>query len=380
MRLRLLKMKKILATGTVLNRRAEDAIDVRFDVLLPQITGECFIENKTLKGNYRYDSDFGTATTNVINTYQKFNGEVLVSSNSIPSYDNITLDTYNKVIKFSSSNVSGDTFTFDQQHGLYTGEIVYYKPNTILGDDQFIEGDDPIQSSTINKFSNLNEGVYFVKRVGKNNSFSIKLAKSLSDLNDEKFITPTSDFPIIDNTFTYQVFYNKKIAPQKIYRKLVEPIKKQDEYNTQPGFSGILKNGVEILNYKSNDQIIFGDIKSMEIVNGGENYDVINPPILNISDVTGVGATGICGVTGQLEELRIVDPGFDFVSTPTVSIRGGNPKTEAKVNVETIDVINRINFLGESGGGITTYVALGVGATDATIGFSTFTNSSLEKR
>ena len=137
--------EKILATGTVLNRRAEDAIDVRFDVLLPKITGECFIENKTLKGNYRYDSDFGTATTNVINTYQKFNGEVLVSSNSIPSYDNITLDTYNKVIKFSSSNVSGDTFTFDQQHGLYTGEIVYYKPNTILGDDQFTEGDDPIQ-------------------------------------------------------------------------------------------------------------------------------------------------------------------------------------------------------------------------------------------
>ena len=363
---------KILATGTVLNRRAEDAIDVRFDVLLSKITGECFIENKTLKGNYRYDSDFGTATTNVINTYQKFNGEVLVSSNSIPSYDNITLDTYNKVIKFSSSNVSGDTFTFDQQHGLYTGEIVYYKPNTILGSDQFIEGDDPIQSSTINKFSNLNEGVYFVKRVGKNNSFSIKLAKSLSDLNDEKFITPTSDFPIIDNTFTYQVFYNKKIAPQKIYRKLVEPVKKQDEYNTQPGFSGILKNGVEILNYKSNDQIIFGDIKSMEIVNGGENYDVINPPILNISDVTGVGATGICGVTGQLEELRIVDPGFDFVSTPIVSIRGGNPKTEASVNVETVDIINRVNFLGESGGGITTYVALGVGATDATIGFSTF--------
>ena len=161
----------------MLNRRAEDAIDVRFDVLLPKITGECFIENKTLKGNYRYDSDFGTTATNVINNiYQKFNGEVLVSSNSIPSYDNITLDTYNKVIKFSSSNVSGDTFTFDQQHGLYTGEIVYYKPNTILGDDQFTEGDDPIQSSTI-KFSNLNEGVYFCQRVGKNNSFSIKLAR-----------------------------------------------------------------------------------------------------------------------------------------------------------------------------------------------------------
>ena len=66
-----------------------------------------------------------------------------------------------------------------------------------------------------------------------------------------------------------------------------------------------MKNGVEILNYKSNDQIIFGDIKSME-TNGGENYDVINPPILNISDVTGVGATGICGVTGQLEEQELL--------------------------------------------------------------------------
>ncbi|MDB4343787.1 YHYH protein [Schleiferiaceae bacterium] len=363
---------QVLAKGTVNNRRAEDTVDIRFNVLLPSLTGEFFLENKTLKGNYRYDSEFGTATTNVINTYQKFNGEVLISSNSIPSYDNITLDTYNKVIKFSSSNVNGDTFTFNQQHGLYTGEIVYYKPNTILGDEQFIEGDDSVQTVTINKFSNINEGVYFVKRVGKNNSFSIKLAKSLSDLNEEKFITPLSDVSIIDNTFTYQVFYNKKISPQKIYRKLVDPVKKQDEYNTQPGFSGILKNGVEILNYKSNDQIFFGDIKSMEIVNGGENYDVVNPPILNISDVTGIGATGICGVIGQLEEIRIVDPGFDFVSNPTVSITGGNPVTEALVNVETVDTVNRVNFLGESGGGITTHVALGVGATDATIGFSTF--------
>ena len=119
----------VVSNGTVLNRRGEDAVDVRFDILLSSLTGEYFIKNKVLKGNYRYTSEFGSAITNVLNTYQKFNGEVLISSNSIPSYDNITLDTYNKVITFSSSNVSGDTFTFNQQHGLYTGEIIYYKPN-----------------------------------------------------------------------------------------------------------------------------------------------------------------------------------------------------------------------------------------------------------
>ena len=49
---------------------------------------------------------------------------------------------------------------------------------------------------------------------------------------------------------------------------------------TVPGKTGMLINGVEINNYKSTDVIYFGPIKDVNILSGGENYDVINPPII----------------------------------------------------------------------------------------------------
>ena len=48
-------------------------------------------------------------------------------------------------------------------------------------------------------------------------------------------------------------------------------------------------NGVEILNYKSNDSIFYGSIQNVEVVSKGEDYDVINPPILQTNDSVGAG-------------------------------------------------------------------------------------------
>ena len=58
---------------------------------------------------------------------------------------------------------------------------------------------------------------------------------------------------------------------------------------TPPGKTGILINGVEINNYKSTDVMYFGPIQDVNILSGGKNYDVINPPIINVS--TGIGVT-----------------------------------------------------------------------------------------
>ena len=42
----------------------------------------------------------------------------------------------------------------------------------------------------------------------------------------------------------------------------------------------MLINGVEIRNYKSDDKIYYGTLKSIEVLNGGNNYDVINLPLI----------------------------------------------------------------------------------------------------
>ena len=47
-------------------------------------------------------------------------------------------------------------------------------------------------------------------------------------------------------------------------------------------------------------------------------YDVINPPVLSIQDSTGIGATGLVNVKGELERIDVIDSGFDYVTDPTL--------------------------------------------------------------
>ena len=105
---------------------------------------------------------------------------------------------------------------------------------------------------------------------------------------------------------------------------------------TEPGFTGVLVNGVEVRNYKSSDRVIYGKLNEVEVVSPGADYDVVNPPVLNISDTVGTGATGYVAVSGSLEEIRIIDPGFDYETTPTVRITGGNGSgAQASVNMRS---------------------------------------------
>ena len=150
-----------------------------------------------------------------------------------------------------------------------------------------------------------------------------------------------------DNKFIYYPNYHKSLAPQKFYRQVTTPIKKEVSYDTETGYTGILVNGVEILNYKSGDQVIYGDLRQAEVIDGGEGYDVIEPPLFHVQDVVGTGATGTTAVEGRLEEIKVVDPGFDYVDTPIVKITGGNPVTPAAADVIITDIVHSVNFNAE---------------------------------
>ena len=61
-------------------------------------------------------------------------------------------------------------------------------------------------------------------------------------------------------------------------------------------------NGVEIANYKSNDVVYYGPIKNISVTSEGDNYDVINPPILSVTDGVGAGVSGYCEVQGAIDK------------------------------------------------------------------------------
>ena len=71
---------------------------------------------------------------------------------------------------------------------------------------------------------------------------------------------------------------------------------------TNPGYTGILVDGVEVLNYKSKDFVHHGILENINVIKGGENYDIINPPIVAINDSVGSGATAVSAVVGSLKK------------------------------------------------------------------------------
>ena len=85
-----------------------------------------------------------------------------------------------------------------------------------------------------------------------------------------------------------------------------------------------------------------------------------------ISDIVGYGATGYCAVKGFLSEIKIIDAGFDYQSTPKINITGGNGVgANASVNMKLID--HESSFNSESPSAL-----VGIGSTVSTIGFGTY--------
>ena len=110
----------------------------------------------------------------------------------------------------------------------------------------------------------MSAGVYYVNRIDADN---INLARSRSDIFDGRFIILNGD--VENNTLTYYPYFSLNVTPQSIYREITTPKTDSGNYLTEPGYTGILINGVEIGNYKSTEFIRYGEIQRIESSSGG---------------------------------------------------------------------------------------------------------------
>ena len=311
-----------------------------------------------------YDTIIGSSA-NIQNIYNDFEDNVLIASNSLPRYPQEELNPYLKKYTLSGS-YSGETITLtssSQDHGLFTGDSVYYRP--------FYETIGNSSAQNINKFDDISEGIFYVKRI---NSNSVKLSRSQSDLFANKFVSFTGT--VTNNSLEYYDFNAKYVEPQQIVRRISSVDKKSGEYETHPGSIGVLINGTEILNYKSSDAVYYNSIESVDVKSPGFGYDIISPPVLEVSDSVGAGATLVANVVGSLERIDIVYPGFDFIEKPVITITGGNGSgASAKVNTTSIE--HRIDFRSDFPVGISTVLpasqgGLNINVVTNEIGFGTY--------
>jgi hypothetical protein len=283
------------------------------------ITNSYTVKRNILKTNSSTFPKISVYNANIQNIY-KDKDKTIVASPSLPYYNNQSLNVSSKEIIFSGT-FDSDTFkiTSTTDHGFYTGDSVYYTPEKIIS---ITTDNDNNVTETTQTLSNLfAEGIYFIKRIDSN---TVKFAKSKSNIYDSKFVSVDSRVTINSNKLEYYKFKSKTLQSQNLFREISSPVNDGAEYPTEPGFTGILINGVEVLNYKSRDVVYYGSLDEIEVTSPGVNYDIINPPILSIIDPVGSGASAYCAVRGSLSEIRIVDSGFDYAEIPSIRITGGN--------------------------------------------------------
>ena len=319
--------------ASVIDLISENTILVRCEG--PILENDLKVERNILKSE-------GSIITNVQNVYKhNTEEEYLIASPSIPS---LLGENNAKKVTFSGTFLQNQEIlkiSESKDHGFYTGDAIFYKPEVeieIIEDAD--ENEEGFTETEVIKSSLFDEGLYFIKRISPT---EVKFALSLSNIEKSQYISPKIDTIVENNTLEPYKFKGKEIRSQNLVRKLKNPQKTSEKSKTIPGFTGIMINGTEILNYKSSDRIKYGKIEKIDVISKGYDYDVINPPNLTISDSSGQGAEAYVDVSGVLQELRIVDSGFDYQKPPILTITGGNGEG-AEVSPTMSGIIHSVEF------------------------------------
>ena len=302
--------KKIIPFGGVSIAATTRELDVRRKINKPISTGASL--------------EFDSVTSDVTNVYFEGDEYGYVASNSLPSGLSVSdlagigtdfkFNIETSVVKVSAASISGPQTTDGKYYQLRSEDIVPFKT-----------GDRVFYTPETQNLVGVSTGDYFVKVNGQD--FSIYTSRF--NIGTSSTIT----FKLPEGTVHNFVLFDQiseKISGQKILRKI--PFSKNIQVGTgqetDVETTGILINGVEISNYKSKDKIFFGPLSSIEILNSGDDVDVVNPPVLKVQDPIGSGTTSLLEpvVVGSLKNVFVDSQNFDVEKIVSVNISGGNGK------------------------------------------------------
>jgi hypothetical protein len=251
-----------------------------------------------------------------------------VASNSLPSYE-ITTPIISKTLTEASTASGGvqdadsdglySVLAFDTEVPFITGDEVIYRVGTASTTLGMVEG-----------FTGIKEGRYFVEVQPDPKKVKLCVARSFIDAQDYVKFAP---LPSGSGThvFTLASQSDKLIEPQAILKKfpLSQDLQSGDKTLTSPGPVGILRNGVEILNPRSEEFIYYGPVSNVSVLNGGSNFDVLNPPTVIVgSPSVSSGTTALVEpvVVGSITEVSVDPQNFDITEVFSISVSGANGK------------------------------------------------------
>ena len=302
-----------------------------------------------------YGNDLITA--DIQNLYTENENNFYVAASSLPSYT-LTKNLDQAIItslvstnlqEFNSNKLKYSVLVFNSDVPFKTGEEVIYNA----------------ENNTLDGLENGNS--YFIKVLADKKKIQLYRSRSLIDADNSTKPTreyfsapPSSGF----HKFTLVTQKTQFIHPQKLLRKFPYSLDVKTGKNTvtTPGALGMLVNGVEVINYKSEDKVYYGPLESVRVYNGGANFDVINLPSVTVE--AGLTTALVQPVVkGKLTEVYIDPQDFDVKKVSSVTITGGN-STGAILDAQLEERHRTLSFDARQ-----TTAGGGVDVTDDTISF-----------
>ena len=287
-------------------------------------------------------------TADIQNMYTEKENCFYVAASSLPSYTLtksldqaiITSLVSTNLQEFNTNKLKFSVLAFNSDVPFNTGEEVIYNAEN-------------------NTLDGLEDGVsYFVKVLADKKKIQLYRSRSLIDADNST--TPTREYFSAPSTsgfhkFTLVTQKTQFIHPQKLLRKFpyTLDVKTGENTVTAPGALGMLVNGVEVINYKSEDKVYYGPLESVRVYNGGTNFDVVNLPSVTIE--AGLTTALVQPVVkGKLTDVYIDPQDFDVKKVSSVTITGGN-STGAVLDAQLEERHRTLSFDGRQstvGGGV----------------------------
>jgi len=280
------------------------------------------------------DSRFGITSLlgNIQNSFVDNEKNTYISFSGYPSFE--TTNTNRSKTFNSSSGVSTNQYTVNiNDHNFINGEKVYLN----LGED--------LTYSSGSGITGISTGFYFINVVDSNTiKFAttplnlyrglLEIPRYVGTVNDNTTGINTIFKDVIHTITPANLYEGEKLQNQDYFKRIYKNPKISTKKTNIRGPIGVSLNGIEYHSSISKDSLYYGQINEIEVLNFGEDYNVINPPTLSIVDLSGSGCIGYGNFSGAITDIIVTNKGFDYTTTPSVTISGGNgtgARCEAKM-------------------------------------------------
>ena len=251
--------------------------------------------------------------SNIQNLYTSdTSDEAYVASLSLPKYE------INEEIIESSLPDGSDNNLEDLNVVKKTYSTIKFSSNV-----KFITGDRIVYTSD-NPLAGLESGEKYFVFVSASNKIRLYISRSLIGGSQFVEIAPNTTPSI--HRFTLEKHRTRVLSPNNILRKFPLKTPERNAVSDSRGTQGIgiLIDGVEISSPDSDDRIYYGPLSDFEVFNGGKDYDVVNPPQIEISAGTGTTALVEPIIEGSVKQVFVDPQDFDVQNIASVSVTGGN--------------------------------------------------------